>query len=169
MVTRVGIIGTGIMGADHAQILHRFVSGAELALVADVDLDRAERVASQLGCGATSDPLALIDDADVDAVLVASHDSTHAAFVLGSVQAEKPVLCEKPLAPTLPEAAGLIRSVGDGAALVSLGFMRRFDPGYAALKEQIRDGSIGRPLRVHSVGRGVSTGPGWTDELSVTS
>ncbi len=169
MVTRVGIIGTGVMGADHAHILHRFVSGAELVLVADVDLDRAERIAGQLGCRATSDPLALIDDAEVDAVLVASHDSTHAAFVLASVKAEKPVLCEKPLTPTLAGAVELIRSVGDSAALISVGFMRRFDPGYAALKRQIRDGSIGRPLRIHSLGRGVSTGPGWTDELSVTS
>lgn len=97
MSTRVGIIGTGIMGADHAQILQRFVSGAELVLVADNDLNRVERVASQLGCRATSDPLALIDDADVDAVLVASHDSTHAEFLLASVRAGKPVLCEKPL------------------------------------------------------------------------
>jgi myo-inositol 2-dehydrogenase/D-chiro-inositol 1-dehydrogenase len=169
MSTRVGVIGTGIMGADHAQILQRFVSGAELVLVADVDLDRAERVAGQLGCRATSDPLALIDDVDVDAVLVASHDATHAEFVLASVRAGKPVLCEKPLAPTLAEAVELMRAVGDQVALLSLGFMRRFDPGYAALKAQIQDGSIGRPLRVHSVGRGVSTRPGWTDELSVTS
>jgi myo-inositol 2-dehydrogenase/D-chiro-inositol 1-dehydrogenase len=169
MITSVGVIGIGIMGADHAQILHRFVSGAELVLVADVDLDRAERVANLLGCRVTSDPLALIDDAEVDAILVASHDSTHAEFVLAGANAGKPVLCEKPLAPTLAESAELIRAVGDGAALVSLGFMRRFDPGYAALKAQIHGGSIGQPLRVHSVGRGVSTGPGWTDELSVTS
>ena len=79
------------------------------------------------------------------------------------------MLCEKPLAPTLAESTELIRALGDRAALVSLGFMRRFDPGYAALKARIHDGSIGQPLRVHSVGRGVSTGPGWTDELSVTS
>ena len=167
--TRVGIVGTGIMGTDHAQILQRFVSGAELVLVADVDLDRAERVASQLVCRATSDPLGLIDDADVDAILVASHDSTHAEFVLAAIRAGKPVLCEKPLTPSLAEAVELISAIGDKAALVSVGFMRRFDPGYAALKAQIHDGSIGRPLRIHSVGRGVSTRPGWTDELSVTS
>jgi len=169
MITGVGIIGTGVMGADHAQILHRFVSGAELVVVADIDLDRAERVADLLGCRATADPLALIDDAEVDAILVASHDSTHADFVLAGVNAGKPVLCEKPLAPTLAESAELIRAVGRGAELVSVGFMRRFDPGYADLKAQIHSGSIGEPLRVHSVGRGVSTGPGWTDELSVTS
>jgi myo-inositol 2-dehydrogenase / D-chiro-inositol 1-dehydrogenase len=87
MITSVGIIGTGIMGADHAQILHRFVSGAELVLVADVDLGRAESVADLLGCRATGNALALIDDAEVDAILVASHDSTHAEFVLASVNA----------------------------------------------------------------------------------
>ncbi len=169
MSMRVGIIGTGIMGADHATILQRFVSGAEVSVLADLDLGRATAVAEPLGARAVDDPQALISDPDVDAVLIASHDSTHPTFVRACVAAGKPVLCEKPLAPTIEESAAVVRDVGDRADLVSLGFMRRFDPGYVALKRAIIDRQVGDPVLVHSVGRGVSGGPGRTDENSVTN
>jgi myo-inositol 2-dehydrogenase/D-chiro-inositol 1-dehydrogenase len=167
--TRVGIIGTGVMGADHASILQRYVSGGEIELLADLDLDRARSVAEPLGCRVTGDPLMLITDPAVDAVLIASHDSTHAEFVRACVRASKPVLCEKPLSPTLAEAAAVIRDIGDHPELVSLGFMRRFDPGYVALKSSIMAGAIGLPVLLHSTGRGVSGGPGRTNENSITN
>ena len=169
MTVRVGIIGTGIMGADHAATLHRFVSGAAVELVADVDLDRARTVADALGCRASADPEGLVTDPDVDAVLVASHDATHAHFIRACVAAGKPVLCEKPLSPSLAESAALLRDLGTAAELVSLGFMRRFDPGYTALRAAIRARTMGAPVLLHSVGRGVASAPGSTSESSVTN
>lgn len=169
MTIRIGIIGTGIMGADHAATAHRFVSGVEVELLADVDLTRAEATAAPLGCRATSDPYALITDPAVDAVIIASHDSTHTAFIRACVSAGRPVLCEKPLAPTLAEARGLLGEIGGQAKLVSLGFMRRFDPGYTELRAAIANRTMGDPVLLHSVGRGVSSGPGATSESSVTN
>ena len=169
MAIRIGIIGTGNMGADHAATVHRFVSGADVVLLADVDLSRAEATAAQIGCRATSDPYALIADTGVDAVIIASHDSTHPAFIRACVAAGRPVLCEKPLAPTLAEARALVAEIGSRTQLVSLGFMRRFDPGYTELRAAIRDRTMGEPLLVHSVGRGVASGPGSTSESSVTN
>jgi myo-inositol 2-dehydrogenase/D-chiro-inositol 1-dehydrogenase len=169
MVQRVGIIGTGNMGADHASTLHRFVSGASVELLADVDLARAEAAATRIGCRATDDPHGLINDPEVDAVVIASHDSTHAEFVRACVAADKPVLCEKPLAPALTEAAALVTEIADAASLVSLGFMRRFDPGYTELRAAIAERTMGDPVLVHSIGRGVSSGPGSTSESSVTN
>ena len=157
------------MGADHASILQRYVSGGEVELLADLALDRARSVAEPLDCRVTGDPLALIADRAVDAVVIASHDSTHAEFVRACVRAGKPVLCEKPLSPTLEEAAAVISDIGDQAELVSLGFMRRFDPGYVALKSSIMGGAIGLPVLLHSTGRGVSGGPGRTNENSITN
>jgi myo-inositol 2-dehydrogenase/D-chiro-inositol 1-dehydrogenase len=165
----VGIIGTGIMGADHAATLHRYVSGARLAMVADLDLTRASAVAGEFGCAATDDPSGLIASADVDAVLIASHDATHPDFIRECVAAGKPVLCEKPLSPSLAESAALTRDIGEGAALVSLGFMRRFDPGYAALRAAVRDGTIGEPAIVHAVARTVTAGPGSTTESAIVN
>ena len=164
---RVGVIGAGIMGADHANTLRRSVRGAEVTAVADVDLARAEAAAE--GSRAYDDAFALIADPAVDAVVIASHDSVHAAQVVAAVRAGKAVLCEKPLAPTLAEGRQVLREIGaTGEALLSLGFMRRFDPGYVQLRQAIDDGSIGAPVLVHNVSRGVSSAPNATSEFSVT-
>ena len=174
MTVRVGVIGAGIMGADHAATLQHMVSGAEVTVVADIDLDRAEAVAGSLaGVRASADGFAVIADAAVDAVIIASHDSTHAALAIAAVRAGKPVLCEKPLAPTLAECLDVVRAErlaisGAGVPLISLGFMRRFDPGYVQMRQALSDGSIGSPLLVHCISRGVSSAPGATDESSVT-
>jgi myo-inositol 2-dehydrogenase / D-chiro-inositol 1-dehydrogenase len=171
---RVGVVGTGIMGADHINTLHRQVTGATVTMVADLDLDRAREVAAALpGVRASDDGVALIDDPAVDAVVVASPDASHADLVVAAVQAGKPVMCEKPLAPTLAECARVVQAerevVGAGGpGLVSVGFMRRFDPGYVELKAAIAAGVCGTPLLVHCVSRGVSSGPGSTSESSVT-
>jgi myo-inositol 2-dehydrogenase / D-chiro-inositol 1-dehydrogenase len=169
MTVRIGIIGAGIMGADHAATLQRFVSGASVELLADVDLDRARTTADALGCRASADPEGLVTDPAVDAVLIASHDATHPRFVRACVAAGKPVLCEKPLSPSLVESTELLRELGAGAELVSLGFMRRFDPGYTALRAAVDARTMGAPVLVHSVGRGVASGPGSTSESSVTN
>jgi myo-inositol 2-dehydrogenase/D-chiro-inositol 1-dehydrogenase len=106
---------------------------------------------------------------DVDAVVVASADSTHADLVRACVAAGKPVLCEKPLAPSLGETADLLGDIGpDGAPLVCVGHMRRFDPGYAALRSVVQSGRHGSPLVVHCVSRGVRSGLGATSESSIT-
>lgn len=171
MTVRVGVIGAGIMGADHARTLDGSVARAQIELVADVDLARAQAAAGELpGVRATDDPHALIDAPQVDAVLVASHDATHAEFTAAAVRAGKPVLCEKPLAPSLAEAVDLVESAGvDGAGLISVGFMRRFDPGYAELKLAIETRAFGSVLLIHCVSRGVTSGPGTTSEFSVTA
>jgi myo-inositol 2-dehydrogenase/D-chiro-inositol 1-dehydrogenase len=172
MTIQVGVIGAGVMGADHVSTLHRCVTGATVSMVADVDPERAERVASGApGARATGDGYALIDDPGVDAVVIASHDSTHADLAVAAVQAGKPVMCEKPLAPRLPECVRVVRAeqeAAGGPGLISLGFMRRFDPGYRELKSALDAGECGTPLLVHCVSRGVSSAPGATDESSVT-
>ena len=174
MTVRVGVIGAGIMGADHANILHRMVSGARVSMVADVDLARAQAVTGSIPGGrASADGFAVIADDSVDAVLIASHDSTHAALAVAAVRAGKPVLCEKPLAPTLAECVDVVRAeraaIGEsGGSLISLGFMRRFDPGYVELKQALSENLCGAPLLIHNISRGVSSAPGATDESSVT-
>ena len=169
MTVRVGVIGAGIMGADHARTLARFVRGAEVSLIADLDLGRAEAATAAAGGRPSADPAGLIDEADVDAVVIASPDATHADLLRRCVAAGKPVLCEKPLAPSFGEATQLTADLGDAADLIRIGFMRRFDPGYVDLKAALRSSRYGRPLLVHSTGRGVSAGPGATSESLVTN
>jgi myo-inositol 2-dehydrogenase/D-chiro-inositol 1-dehydrogenase len=143
-----------------------------LNAVTDVDAGRARAVADATGATVPADGFALIDDPAVDAVVIASHDSTHAELTLAAIRAGKPVLCEKPLAPTVAQSAAVVAAergaVGDGTPLVSVGFMRRFDPGYLQLKAALRDGRIGPAVLVHGYSRGVSAGPGATSESSIT-
>lgn len=173
MSLRVGVIGAGIMGADHVRTLHHWVSGAHVQAVADVELARAEHALASIGGGddgwASADPAAVIADPRVDAVVIASSDASHPEFIAAAVAAGKPVLSEKPLAPTLAEALALMQLVGLDAPLVSMGFMRRFDPGYTQLKTAIETRAVGRPLLLHCISRGVSSAPGTTTETSVTN
>nr|WP_017792792.1 Gfo/Idh/MocA family oxidoreductase [Leucobacter salsicius] len=166
---RIGIIGTGVMGAFHVKLLHEQVSGATVAAVADPDLGRATAaVAGIPGAVAFADPRQLIECTDVDAVLIASPDFLHAEQTLACIAAGKPALCEKPLSYSVEDAERVTAAhrevVGDGVPLVHQGFMRRFDPGYVEQKRVVDSGVHGRPVMVHSVGRGVETGPGATDE-----
>ncbi len=172
MTLRVGVIGTGIMGADHAAILNAHVPGAEVTVLADTDVPRAQAVADGIpGARVLADAHALITSDDVDAVLVASSDATHVEYVLACLEVGKPVLCEKPLAPTSAECARVVEAesalVGGGDPLVSVGFMRRFDPGYVELKDLLGGGALGVALMVHSTGRSVSAVLG-SSEFTVT-
>ena len=170
MTVRIGVIGTGNMGADHIRNLQRFVAGAEVTVVADYNRATAEAVAAESGARVADDGDALIADAEVDAVIIASHDSTHYAYALAAVAAGKPTLCEKPLAPTLAECEEIVAAeAAAGGNLLSLGFMRRFDPAHTELKAAIDAGVIGPVLRITGASRNVVSYPGTTSESIITN
>ena len=86
----------------------------------------------------------LIASPDVDAVVICSPDFTHAELVLACLEAEKPVMCEKPLALTIAESAALVDAeVTLGRRLVQVGFMRRYDTSLSALRDALRGGELG--------------------------
>lgn len=159
MTVRVGVVGAGVMGADHVRLLHGHVSDAEVVAVTDVDEARSRAVADAVpGARVSPNARALIADPGVDAVVIASHDSTHAELTVAAVRAGKPVLCEKPLAPTVAEC---VEDDKAGGGLVSVGFMRRFDPAHVALKAALGEaraqgagGALRQPWRDLGAWRG---------------
>lgn len=166
---RVGVIGVGIMGADHADRLVHRTAGARLVAVSDADTARADTLAARYdGVRAVTDPLALVADDEVDAVLIASPGFVHEEQVLACLAAGKRVLCEKPLTM---DAASSLRVVeaeaAGGRPLVQLGFMRRFDPEYAELKVLLDGGSLGRTLLLHNVHRNKSVPGTFRSEMIV--
>lgn len=169
MTIRVGVIGTGGIGTDHAQRLASGISGAVVTAVTDVDIARAQQVAQSVGARVCADGFELINAADVDAVLIASIGETHAAFTLACIAAGKPVLCEKPLAPTTPECVEILEAeVAFGKRLVVVGFMRRYDPGYRAVKTAVADGTIGQPLMLHNIHRNPVVPDSFTSFMTIT-
>jgi myo-inositol 2-dehydrogenase/D-chiro-inositol 1-dehydrogenase len=167
----VGLIGVGGMGTRHALNLHHYIAAARVAALYDLDVNRAREAAA--ACGAAEvfdDPLRLIQADDVDAVLIASPDATHADFVLECIRCRKPVLCEKPLATSTAEAVKVVEAeCALGRRLVSVGFMRRFDPQHVAVRQAVEAGQIGRTIVFKGVHRNAMIPPYVTGDAIITN
>lgn len=137
-----------------------------MAWLYDADGARAAALAAELGANVAPNVEQLV--ASSDAVVIASPDALHAEQVLLCLDAQRPTLCEKPLAPTVAAAQSVVDAEVDlGHRLISLGFMRRFDPGYVALKESLA--GIGEPLIVHNVHRNAFAPYGLTTSGTLTN
>jgi len=172
MTLRIAVIGTGVMGADHARIVAEDLPGASLQLVCDIDAARARRVAEAAGAAdIETDPDAAILRPDVDAVIVASPDATHAHLARACIAAGKPVLCEKPLAPTAADCLQVVLAeAAAGRQWLQLGFMRRFDQSYIEMKAALADGKIGRPIMMHNFHRNAETPAArFTADMAITN
>ncbi|WP_020499328.1 Gfo/Idh/MocA family oxidoreductase [Sciscionella marina] len=168
MTVRVGVIGTGRIGSDHIRRLTGTVPGAEVVAVSDVDTDRAGLVAEEIGAVAIPSGTALIADDRVDAVVVTSIGPTHAEYVLAAIESGKYVFCEKPLATTAGDCLRIVRAEQEfGDRLVQVGFMRRYDAGYRAMKRVIDAGEIGAPLIMHCVHRNASVPDSYHSAMAV--
>lgn len=169
MTVRLGMIGCGVMGADHAEIFAQDVPGVSLAMICDADQTRARNVADH--CGArhvVSDPYALIKDPSVDAVVIAAPDQFHAPLTLAALEAGKPVLCEKPLSQDVKECLSILAAEEKrGKHLVQIGFMRRFDPSYAEIKSMLLRGDLGKALMFHCFHRNVSPAYDFRAEMAI--
>jgi myo-inositol 2-dehydrogenase / D-chiro-inositol 1-dehydrogenase len=152
---RVGVVGVGSMGADHAERLASRIVHASLVAVADPDLARARDLADRHdGVRAFADALDLVASDSVDAVVIASPGSVHEEQVMACLAHGKPVLCEKPLTMDAASSLRLVRAEREaGRPLVQVGFMRRFDPQYARTKHVLDSGDLGRLLLLHNVHR----------------
>src|SRR6202522_2312277 len=155
MALNVGVVGVGKIGQEHIRRLTETLAGARIVAVSDADAARANEVAARIP-KAKVYPTGeeLIAAKDVNAVLVTSWGDTHAAYVIAAIKAAKPVFCEKPMATTVADCSAILDAeAAFGKRLVQIGFMRRFDTQYRAMKEAIQTGAIGSPLMFHSVHR----------------
>ena len=170
MHRRIGVIGAGLMGLTHVRLLTGAVSGAEVVAVSDAVPEAARRAAAEAGIDTVhTDALALIEDARVEAVVIASPAPTHEAFTVACIEAGKPVLCEKPLADSLEASRRVLDAeLAAGRRLVPVGFMRRFDPGYADMKTKLDAGLVGRPVLVHCAHRNPVVPASFGSEMIVT-
>ena len=169
MTVRIGVIGTGMIGRDHIRRLSGVLAGAQVVAVTDVDHARATETAAPIGARVHSTGADVVRDPDVDAVVVTSWGPTHAEYVLASIAAGKNVFCEKPLA----ESSGSCLQILDaetaaGRRLVQVGYMRRYDAAYRALKQVVDSGAIGAPLLMHCAHRNASQPPHFTPAMSIT-
>jgi scyllo-inositol 2-dehydrogenase (NAD+) len=144
-ILNVGLVGVGRMGVAYARYLAARVPGATLYAVSDVRAETAESVRAEFGARkAYTDYHDLVSDPAVDAVVVMTPTKLHKEVVIAAAKAGKAIFCEKPLSLDLAEAAEMQAAVEKSGVFFQLGFMRRFDPGYAAAKKKIDSGAIGK-------------------------
>ncbi|MCX2721199.1 Gfo/Idh/MocA family oxidoreductase [Roseibium salinum] len=171
MSLRIGVIGTGMIGQDHIRRITHVLPNCEVTAVTDVDRARAESAAAMTPNAAVYDAAAPLIAADnVDAVLIASWGPAHEEAILPALDAGKPIFCEKPLATTQDACLRIIDAeVATGRRLIQVGFMRRYDAAYKALKATVDSGEIGAPLLFHSVHRNASVPKGlYTSDMAVS-
>jgi predicted dehydrogenase len=133
---RVAVIGAGSLGQHHARI-YASLEEARLAAVVDTDPDRAAAIAARHGVAALTSHRDL--PPDLDAVSVAVPTSAHAPVVEACLSRGLAVLVEKPMAPTLAEAASMVRAAARAGKPLCVGHTERFNPIVRAARERVRD------------------------------
>jgi predicted dehydrogenase len=150
----VGVLGVGEMGKRHAENLRRLVPQARLVAIADVAGERARQVAAELEIDRSENSLeAMLELKDLDCVVIATPDKFHAKAIIAAAEAGKDILCEKPIALTLTDAHVALQAVAKAGVRLQIGFMRRYDPAYAAAMQRVEAGEIGEPVLFKSLGR----------------
>jgi myo-inositol 2-dehydrogenase/D-chiro-inositol 1-dehydrogenase len=150
----VALVGSGRMGAFHAETVALRLPAARLVAVADPAPGAAERLAGALGAGrAYADVAQLWDDPAVDAVVIAAPARSHADLVVAAAAAGKHVFCEKPMAVTLPDADRAIDAARAAGVVLQVGFNRRFAADWRATRALLDAGTLGTPRLLRSLTR----------------
>ena len=139
----VALFGAGRIGTIHAGNVAR-QPGVKLKYVVDVDDKAAQKLALQHGAR-TADADAVFADPAIGAVVIGSSTDTHADLILRAAKARKAIFCEKPVDLDLERARVCAEAVRSAGVTCLIGFQRRYDPTFAALKERITRGEIGQP------------------------
>jgi len=140
---KVGLIGAGRQGWRRAEAVNE-VQGAELAVVADVDLDAARSLAKQMACEATDDWRDVVARNDLEAVIVTAPNHLHAPMCIGALRRGKHVLCEKPLAREPEEAKQIVDTARENKVKLKCGFNLRHHPGIQQAKQWFDGRAIGQ-------------------------
>ncbi|MFD0966075.1 inositol 2-dehydrogenase [Seminibacterium arietis] len=151
---KVGIIGAGRIGRVHSESISKYVKGAEIKAISDV------RITDELTAWAKSmdiptvydDYKQILQDPEIDAVLVCSSTNTHAPISIEAAQAGKHVFCEKPVDADPEKIREVLAAVEKAGVKFQVGFNRRFDHNFKAIKDRVIAGDIGQPhvIRVTS-------------------
>jgi len=142
MVTKLALLGAGRIGKVHARAIAED-KRAKLVAVVDAMADAAQAIADSAGCKVSTIE-AVEADKDIDAVIICTPTNTHADLIERFAKAGKAIFCEKPIDLDVERARACLETVRKTGAKVMLGFNRRFDPHFQAVRKAIDDGRIGK-------------------------
>ena len=143
---RWGLVGASTIAAEHMIDAFR-ANGGDAVAVMSSNADRAAQYAAKHGIGkATTDLRALVEDKDIDAVYVSTTNELHRDQVFAAAAAGKHVLCEKPLALTLPDARAMVAECRKRGVVMGTNHHLRNAATHRAMRDAIKAGRIGKPL-----------------------
>ncbi|MES5097913.1 inositol 2-dehydrogenase [Agrobacterium sp. BA1120] len=142
MVTRLALLGAGRIGKVHAKAIASD-KRAKLVAVVDAFQEAAQAIADETGCEISTID-AVLANPDIDAVIICTPTNTHADLIEQFARAGKAIFCEKPIDLDVARAQACIDVVKETGAKIMLGFNRRFDPHFRAVRKAIDDGQIGK-------------------------
>jgi myo-inositol 2-dehydrogenase/D-chiro-inositol 1-dehydrogenase len=137
------VLGCGRIGRMHARNIAAHPR-ARLVTCYDVVGKAAEETASQLGAAVAGSVEDALGDQRVDAVFIASPTGTHVDLITRSAHARKAILCEKPIDLDIARVDACWQEIGSLGPMVMLGFNRRFDPSFRALRDRLLAGEVGK-------------------------
>ena len=142
---RVGIIGAGRIGQVHAKSFTYHIPQAEIVAISDLFPENAQKVADDLGIPkAVQDYHEILNDPTVDAVLICSSTDTHADIAVEAAKAGKHIFCEKPVDLTVAKIKAVEAAVKEAGVKLQIGFNRRYDHNFAAIKDLANAGKLGQ-------------------------
>lgn len=151
---KIGIIGAGRIGKVHTESITKYVPNAEVKAIADPFMnDATAEWAKSMGVKEIyKDYKEILKDKEIQAVLVCSSTDTHSQISIEALQAGKHVFCEKPVDHNLERIKNVLEEVKESGKKFQVGFNRRFDHNFRAIKEAVKAGKIGDPhiIRVTS-------------------
>ncbi|UCF96248.1 MAG: inositol 2-dehydrogenase [Spirochaetaceae bacterium] len=150
---RFGVLGAGFIGSVHAGNIAANPR-ARLISVFDIDEKKAGLIAEKHGARVGTSAEQLLGESEIDAVVIASSTPTHVSYLKAAAEAGKAILCEKPISLDYEEAREAHGIVEHSAVPVMVGFNRRFDRNYSALKDTIETGTIGKVEIIQVTHRG---------------
>jgi len=139
---RMGVIGVGMMGSNHARVYHE-LEETELVAVCDVDESRARKVAKRYGANWYTDHTKMLREEDLDGVSVCVPTKYHADVAVDALEAGVHVLVEKPIADTVENALRIIEAAEDHGLKLAVGHIERYNPSVIKAKEVISRGDVG--------------------------
>jgi myo-inositol 2-dehydrogenase / D-chiro-inositol 1-dehydrogenase len=150
MPIRLALIGLGTMGMKHLEVFSRLANWVQITALADSHPPFADGAASRAPSAAVfHDPLDCVNNANIDAAVVATADDTHHGIVDACITRGIYVLCEKPLTTSAEQSLRLAEAErAKGRRMVQVGYMRRYDGGYCHTYDTLQSGRVGEPILI---------------------
>lgn len=157
---RIGILGSGFMGGTHARAFAKLPE-VQIVAVTSRSLDKAQKLATEVGAEATTDDMAVINDPSIDAISNTLPTHLHREITIAALEAGKHVLVEKPFGLTVKDCDAMIKARDRTGKYLMVAHVLRFWAEYVALVELVHSGKLGKPLA--ALGARLSVLPAWAD------